>query len=187
MEAYDLIMIAVLVAATLWGAWKGVAWQIASLASLIASYFLALKFSDQLATYIKQDPPWNKFLAMLGIYLGTSLVIWIAFRFVKETIDLVKLREFDRQVGALFGAAKGVLLCVIITFFVVTLPPPMNYKDNVLKSRSGYYIAVLLHRSETIMPAELHDVLDPYMHKLEQELDPVQSASPLPAAIYSGQ
>ena len=183
MEAYDLLMIGILVLATAWGAWKGVAWQIASLASLVASYFLALKFSDQLATLISQPPPWNKFLAMLGIYLGTSLVIWIAFRFVKETIELVKLREFDRQVGALFGAAKGVLLCVIITFFVVTLPPPMNYKVNVLKSRSGYYIAVLLQRSETIMPAELHDVLDPYMHKLEQELVPAQNVPSQPAAI----
>jgi membrane protein required for colicin V production len=183
MEMYDLIMLGVVVLATLWGAWKGVAWQIASLASLVASYFLALKFSDQLAGYISQPPPWNKFLAMLGIYMGTSLVIWIAFRFVKETIDLVKLSEFDRQVGALFGAAKGVLLCVIITFFVVTLPPPMNYKDNVLRSKSGHYIAVLLQRSETIMPAELHEVLDPYMRQLEQELDPGQRSIPLSAEI----
>ncbi|HZZ72662.1 MAG TPA: CvpA family protein [Pirellulales bacterium] len=186
MELYDIGMIVVLVAATAWGAYKGMAWQLASLASLVASYFLALRFGDQLAQYIQQPPPWNKFLAMLAIYLVTSMIIWIAFRFVKETIELVKLREFDRQVGALFGAVKGVLLCVIITFFVVTLPPPINAKDNVLKSRSGYYIALLLQRSEAVIPPELHGLLDPYMRKLENELDPSQNSTTPPAAISFG-
>ena len=49
MEIYDVVMLAVLIGATLIGFWKGLAWQIASIASLVASYFLSLKFSEQLA------------------------------------------------------------------------------------------------------------------------------------------
>ena len=56
---------------------------------------------------------------MLILFLGTGLVVWIGFNLVSEMIERVKLKEFDRQLGALFGAAKGVLLCVLITLFSV--------------------------------------------------------------------
>lgn len=170
MQAYDILMIAVIVGATAFGAMKGMAWQIASLASLGLSYLVSLRFSETLAPYIHQDPPWNKFAAMLILYLGTSLAIWMMFRMVRGFIDRVRLNEFDRQVGALFGAAKGVLVCIAITFFAVTMSA--KAREAILQSRSGYYIAVLLNRAETVMPREFHEVLDPYLHRLEQELNP---------------
>ncbi len=49
MQGYDVVMLIVLAAAMFFGAWKGFAWQLASLASLIVSYFAALRFSGQLA------------------------------------------------------------------------------------------------------------------------------------------
>jgi hypothetical protein len=54
---------------------------------------------------------------MLALYLATSLAVWLLFRLVAGIIDKVKLKDFDRQVGALIGVAKGVLLCLVITFF----------------------------------------------------------------------
>ena len=46
MQPYDLLMIFVLLAATWWGARKGLAWQVASILSLLVSYLASLKFSD---------------------------------------------------------------------------------------------------------------------------------------------
>jgi membrane protein required for colicin V production len=171
MEAYDILMIAVLAAATLFGFWKGMAWQIASLASLVLSYFVALQVSPAIAPLFGQEEPWNRFLAMLVIYIVTSLVVWMLFRAVAGAIDRLKLREFDRQLGGLFGLAKGVLLCIAITLFAVSLLPP-DKKEEVLNSRSGYYIATLLNESHAIMPEELHDLLHPYLHKAQETLDP---------------
>jgi membrane protein required for colicin V production len=181
MEPYDIVMIVVVVGAALLGAMKGMAWQLASLASLVLSYFLALRFSSQLAPLFHTQAPWNRFIAMLVIYIATSLVVWFLFRFVSGMIDRVRLQEFDRQLGLLFGAAKGVLLCVVITFFAVTLSE--SSRDHVLKSRSGHYIAVLLDQSHDIMPEELHDFLKPYMERLEKELEPVAEK---PAADTAG-
>ncbi len=45
----------------------------------------------------------------------------------------------------------------------------------VLRSRSGYYIAVLIDRAEPVMPAEVRDVLHPYLERLDHELDPTTS------------
>jgi membrane protein required for colicin V production len=107
---------------------------------------------------------------MLIVYLATSAAIWLLFRVVAGAIDRVKLKEFDRQVGGLFGAAKGVLWCVVITFFAVTMSP--SAREMVLRSRSGYYIAVLIDRAELVMPAEVRDVLHPYLERLDHELEP---------------
>jgi len=177
MQIYDIIMIGVLVAAAGFGMIKGLAWQVATLGSLVASYFVALRFSPQVADLFGEHVPWNRFAAMALLYVLTGGGIWYLFRFVNDFMNRLKLREFDRQLGLLSGAAKGVALCVVITFFAVTLSD--RSRDAVLESHSGHYIAVLLARADAVMPAELHQVLDPYLHRLEQELEPA-AAEPQP-------
>lgn len=169
MQTYDFLMIGVLAATSLFGFWKGMAWQIASLASLVLSYFAALRFSTELAPMFGDHAPWNRFVAMLVIYVATSFVIWTAFRFVSGAIDKVKLEAFDRQIGALFGFAKGVLLCVAITFFAVTLMPPAQGQA-IVDSQSGRYIVALLDKADAVFPPEVHKVIDPYINRVEERL-----------------
>ena len=169
MMVYDIIMLIVLGAAIAWGIYKGLAWQVASFASIIASYLVSYQFSGVLAAQIKAEAPWNKYLAMLILYLGTSLIIWIAFRLVKETIDKVKLKEFDQHVGGVLGFAKGVVLCVIITLFGVTLLGESEQK-HIVNSHSGYYIAVLLDKSHAVLPAEMNNHVHALIHKLDESL-----------------
>jgi membrane protein required for colicin V production len=176
MQTYDYLMIAVLAVATLFGFVKGLAWQIASLASIAASYWVALRFSDRLAPQISTQAPWNKFLAMLIIYVGCSLFIWSAFRIVANFIDRVRLNEFDRQMGALVGFAKGVLLCVAITFFAVSLLE--SKRQQILASRSGQAVVKLLHKAESITPPEIQEVIGPYMQKVNERFDPSYQPNP---------
>ncbi len=172
LQTYDFVMLAVLGAATIFGFWKGLAWQIASIASIVVSYFVALKFADRVAPMIG-DPsePWNKFLAMLLIYAGASLAIWMIYRAVGGAIDKVKLNEFDRQMGALVGFAKGVLLCIAITFFAVTLSSP-DQRRRITDSRSGQYIAQVLDKADAVAPPEIKQVIGPYLNKVNERLDP---------------
>jgi membrane protein required for colicin V production len=169
LETYDIVMIVVLGGAMLFGAVKGFAWQLASIGSIALSYFVAYRFREPLSLSIQADPPWNRFLAMLILYIGTSLVIWVAFRMVSQSIDRLRLKEFDRQVGALFGLAKGALYCVLITLFAVTLLGD-QVRETVVKSKSGRYIAQVLDRSEAIIPEEIHEVVGPYLEKFDQRL-----------------
>jgi membrane protein required for colicin V production len=176
MQIYDLVMLAVIVAAIAFGAWKGLAWQIASLAAIVLSYIVALNFREPVSNLISAKPPWNVFLAMLILYLGTSLVVWITFRVVRNFIDRLKLKEFDRQTGAVLGAAKGVILCVIITLFAVALLGE-EQKRAVCQSRSGYYISLLIDKVHVAMPDEIHDVLHPYLHGLDEEIKEERSTA----------
>lgn len=169
MQGYDLIMLIVLSMATIFGAIKGFAWQVASLASVVVSYFVAYRFRFDVAEMIQAKPPWNQFLAMLILYVGTSFVIWVGFRLLSGMIDRVRLKEFDRHLGAAFGLAKGLIYCLLITMFALSLLGP-NQQATICQSRSGYYIASALDCGVGILPKEIHDVVGPYLAKLDNKL-----------------
>jgi membrane protein required for colicin V production len=169
-QTYDVIMLIVLVGAALFGAWKGMAWQLASLASMVVSMFAAIHFSAPIAPYFSAQDPWNRYLAMLVLFVMTSLGIWLLFRLVSGAIERVKLKEFDRQMGALFGLAKGMLYCIVITFFAVTLSE--TTRQPVLKSRSGDIIARVTRHANPILPSEIRDYVGKYIDELDQKLDP---------------
>ncbi|MBN1395176.1 MAG: CvpA family protein [Pirellulales bacterium] len=168
MQPYDILMLVVLFGMTLFGVWKGMAWQAAALASVILSAVVAVNFSPSLAPLISAEEPWNRILAMLILYIFTAVVIWLLFRLVSNVIDRVKLKEFDRQLGAMFGLAKGCLYCVIITFFAVTLSEPVRQK--VLDSKSGELIARGIRRANPIIPDDIRSWLGKYIDELDEKL-----------------
>ena len=104
---------------------------------------------------------------MLILFVGTSLIIWVAFNMVRKTIDRMKLKEFDRQIGALFGLLKGALYCTLITLFAVTLMGD-TVREKIVASKSGRFIARNLDRSESVIPPEIHDFLEPYLKRFDQ-------------------
>lgn len=182
MQGYDLFMLVVLVVAVVWGFWKGLAWQVASIASLVLSYFVAVRFRAPMTAMLNQSvdikAPYDTFLAMLVLFLATSLVVWVAFNLIADIIEKVKLKEFDHQLGALLGLAKGVLLCSIITLFGLTLLSD-NQRQLIAKSKSGRYIAMLLDKAGPLMPDEVHEALAPYIKNLDEQLQytPVEENS----------
>ena len=177
METYDIIMLVVLIGTALFGAIKGFAWQLASIGSTVVSYMVAYNFREPLSQSIHAEPPWNRFLAMLILFIGTSLVIWVAFRMVSNTIDRLRLKEFDRQIGALFGLAKGGLYCILVTMFGVTLLGE-SVREKIVVSRSGHYIASVLDRSEAIIPEEFQEVVGPYLQRFDQKFKASDSEVP---------
>jgi len=175
-QPYDLLMLAVLVLSAAFGAWKGMAWQVAAVASLVVSTLVAIRFGTVLSPHIHVEEPWNYCVAVMILYVLVSLMIWLMFRMVADIIDRVQLKEFDRQIGALFGLAKGVIWCMLITFFAVSFSEPTRQK--VLRARSGYYAALLVHRGTPLLPERVRAVLGRYIEEFDRKLDPTEMAEP---------
>ena len=180
-QPYDIVMMVVLVGAMLFGAWKGMAWQVAALASVFVSGAVAVHSSPLLAPYFSAQAPWNRFLAMLVLYVVTAGAIWILFRLVAGFINRLQLKEFDRQLGVLIGLVKGVLYCVIITFFVVTLSE--TARQTVLASRSGDLIARGIRNAYPIIPEDVRTWLGKYIDELDQKLHPSPGEMPKGLAV----
>jgi membrane protein required for colicin V production len=174
LHAYDVFMIVVILVATLFGAWKGMAWQLASISALVVSYFVAWRFAPALVPYLPAEAPWNQFLAMLIIYLGTAAGIWIIFGLVSGIIERVKLQEFDQQIGALFGAFKGVVLCVLITFFAVSLSDAA--RSTILATKSGQWSTGALEVARDVMPPEFLNLVHDHFSRMKSVGEPVGEA-----------
>jgi membrane protein required for colicin V production len=166
MVAYDVIMLIIIVAAAFRGWQKGMAWQIASLGSIVLSYFVAVQFRVPVSEMISLEPPLNRIAAVLVLFLATSFVVWLVFQSVKQSIDRWKLKDFDRQMGALVGVAKGILLAGLVTLFAVSLLGETQGQA-IVGSKSGYTITKILQRANAIIPEEVQHVLRPYMERLE--------------------
>ena len=170
MVAYDYLMLAILAGAILWGLYKGMAWQVASFASLVASYFVSMQLREQVATALGLKPPWGNLAAMLGLYLATSLVIWVVFSLINKTLTSFALKDWDRQVGAGLGLVKGILLCIIVTMFAVAMTKDES-RQAIVQSKSGYYITSLIHNLQGIMPAEVSQVVGPFIERYDQRIN----------------
>ncbi len=107
---------------------------------------------------------------MLILYLATLAGIWMLFRLVSQLIDRIHLKEFDHQLGAILGFAKGLLLCLVVTFFAATLSE--SARQSILHSPSGYYMAKLVHNAGPLLPREVRDLLGKYVAELDRKLDP---------------
>ena len=185
-EGYDLVMLGILAAAAVLGYFKGMVWQLAWIAGIVASTTVAIRFSGPLSGFFGQQPPWNRLLAMLALYVVTSLVVWLVFRVISGAINAVHLSSFDHQLGLLLGLAKGVLLCVIVTFFAVTLAP--GYRDQIVGSRSGRIVAELIVRADEFLPADVVETVKPFVQHFEDRVrEPAAAAAtaaePLPSPL----
>jgi membrane protein required for colicin V production len=190
LEGYDLMMLGILAAAAVLGYFKGFVWQVAWIAGIAASAFVAVRFAGTVAPFVGQQPPWDRLLAMLLIYMATSMVVWLLFRVVSGAIDAVHMSAFDHQLGLLFGFAKGSLLCVVITFFAVTLAP--GFRGQILGSHSGRIVADLITRADEYLPPDIVETVEPFVKQFEDRLRDGGAAAGAPAgpsplaAIWDG-
>jgi membrane protein required for colicin V production len=176
-EGYDLVMLGILAGAALLGYFKGMVWQLAWIAGIVASSYVSFRFGSVVAPFFGTQAPWNRFAAMLAIYVGTSLAVWLVFRVISGAINAVHLSAFDHQLGLLLGLAKGALLCVVVTFFSVILAPA--YRHQIVASRSGRLVAELIVRADTYLPKEIHETVDPFVKQFEKQFEP---SAGIPAA-----
>ena len=168
MQTYDIVLALVVIAGILQGAWRGLAWQAAPIASLVLGYVVAFPLSEDLAPWFGEQAPTNRYLAMLVLYLAVSLSVYLLASSFKQYIVRLKLEEYDRHLGSIFGGFKALLFALVVTFFAVALSP--TARDHVLQTRSGYAFAVVLDKFHSVMPQAMHDVLDPYIHRVDSRI-----------------
>ena len=164
---YDGVMALIVFFTTVHGFWKGATWQIAPIMSLVLGYMVAMPMSVTTAPYFG-SPPQNRLFAMVTIYIATSLVVYLMVRSFREGIDKAKLTEFDRHLGALLGALKGILLTLSIT--VILLIYSTMAREIILKSESSTIAAKIINAVYPILPRAMHQLLAPYLRQLDGEL-----------------
>ena len=174
---YDAAMAGIVVAGMIWGALRGVTWQLASIASLVLGYMVAHPLSVQLAPHFPGDPVIARTLAMLAVYAGVSAGVFLAAWAVRATLKAMKFEAFDRHLGMLLGGMEGALVGIVATFFVVSLSPSM--REPIFSSPSGHIVGNIMNALGPVLPAEARDALAPFIAEAKQAYTTGQAVLPL--------
>ncbi len=161
---YDLICLGVLLFAAIRGAAKGMAWQLAAIASLVLCFLFATPLSLTLMPLIQVDPPLNRWIALLAIYVLFSFVCFGVARGFRSWLEKARFVEFDKHLGFIFGALKGATICMVATFFLVGMSDAAE--QYIMTTKTGYISAVVASNLRPVIPAELADLVAPYINRL---------------------
>lgn len=164
---YDLICLVIIGLSAWRGVAKGFVWQLASIAGIILCFFFAESFSLLFAPLTGLEPPMSRWVSILGLYILGSFGAFASAKMVQAALEKIQFQDYDRHLGGMFGIAKGMTLCLVLSFFMFTLSP--GTRDTVVLSHAGYTSAVLFHNIRPVMPAELHTILAPYMEGFDPD------------------
>ena len=162
-SVYDGIMLAIVVFSVVHGAIKGMAWQLAPIASLVLGYLFAVPLSSATATWFG-EPPLNRVFALIVMYMLVSLGVYLVARSLRESIEKTKMVEFDRHLGALLGGVKGVLFTVVLTVGLLSVSP--TAAGFIIHSETHTIASRIVDVVCPLLPDDFHHVIDPYLAPL---------------------
>lgn len=120
MSALDWVFACLLLLSLAVGAWRGLVYEVLSVAGWIAAFVLAQWFAPAVAGMLPMRGSVEQLRYAAGFVVvfivaafAAGLVAWLA----KKAIDAVGLRPVDRTLGAAFGLVRGVVL--VLAFAVV--------------------------------------------------------------------
>jgi len=125
----DYAFIGVLALSTAWGAWRGLAREVISLAgwvlAFIAANFLAEPLADALERLIS-NPDLRLIVAFVAIFVVTLTLATLAAIALSKALRAAGLRGLDRTLGGLFGVARGLLIALVFAVIAGLTPFPQN-------------------------------------------------------------
>lgn len=156
MSALDLVFAAVLVLSVLVGLWRGLVFEVLSVAGWVLAYFVAQSYAATVAAWL----PLEGWSAPVPFAVGFVLVL-VAVAFaaglltavLKRVVATIGLRPIDRALGGVFGLFRGLVLLLAFGW-VMSLTP---FKDEAwwLSSTSAPWVVSGLAVLKGTMPPEI--------------------------------
>lgn len=148
-QVVDLLVVGVLLYCTIRGASRGLLSQLAWVVALLLCFKFAGTLSPALEPFIAVAPPLRQWLAMLAVYVGLCGAAFLAAGMASSWMEKTKILDFDRHLGGLLGFAKGIVICLTIMYFLITMSP--SIRNIVGQTYSGYGAAVILSHSQVLL------------------------------------
>jgi membrane protein required for colicin V production len=153
MAAIDWILVAVLAASMLLGAWRGLVYEVLSVMGWIAAFVLAQWFAPDVAEKLPMQNSGETLryaAAFVLVFIVSVFVAGLISALMKKIISVVGLRPVDRILGATFGLFRGLIL--LLAFSVVVHTTALQESDWWLESLGGAMLMNLLKGLRPMLP-----------------------------------
>ncbi|MEW5887922.1 MAG: CvpA family protein [Pseudomonadota bacterium] len=134
MTAFDYMVLAVVGASVLLGAWRGLFSEVLALAAWIVAFVAARTFAGDaaplLGAWIKEGAL-QYLVAFVVIFVGVILLAALLRLAVSKLLRAVGLGPLDRFLGAVFGVLRGavVVLVAVLAAGFTALPQQAWWRD----------------------------------------------------------
>lgn len=118
MTGFDYAIIAILVASVLLGAWRGMVSEVMALGAWAIAFLVAREWGEQIGTQFLAPYITVTFWQIAGgwilLFVASILAMSIFRVLARKTLHAIGLGFFDRTLGMVFGAARGMLLILLL-------------------------------------------------------------------------
>ena len=169
--AVDLALLAVLALSVLVGLFRGLVFEVLSLAGWVVAYFAAAWFAPELAPWIPVGAAGSALNHSAALVVGfvAALVAWgLAARVVRWIVAATPLSLPDRVLGAGFGALRGLVLLLAIATAVQLTPASQSQRWR--QSSLGPWLVERVTELRPLLPPELARLLPPPTPAVRQAL-----------------
>lgn len=157
----DWILLAVLLVSMLVGLWRGLVYEVLSLAGWLAAFILAqwlavdtvvlLPFLKGAAAQVQYAVAFA--LVFVAALFAAGLISWL----VKKLVETVGLRPVDRALGGIFGAVRGVV--ILLAFTVVLKLLGLSQDDWWQTAVGSSWLDMTLQGLKPLLPQTFVDYL----------------------------
>jgi membrane protein required for colicin V production len=153
MASTDVVLLVVLIASMVLGFWRGLVFEVLSLAGWIAAFWVAQWYAVTASTYLPladTAEPLRYAAGFAVVFVATAFAAGLLSWLVRMGIEHVGLRPVDRTLGAAFGVLRGVLLLLAAALLVHMTP----FKDEEAwrQSVGAGWLHQGLHSLKGMMP-----------------------------------
>lgn len=153
MSVIDLVFAIVVLLSVLWGFWRGLTRELVSMIAWIAIAVLAYRYAGAVGVLLPFDaPPVVHVAAGVGIIVvACVLAAALIGRLLRSAVAASQLAGADRVLGAVFGALRGSLVVLLVTWVVVE--GGFSETHAWRHSASGPYLEHVWHWMAGTLPA----------------------------------
>ena len=131
MASLDWIFAVVLLASMAIGAWRGLVFEVLSVAGWVASFFVAQWFAPDMAAVLPlgdSDGALRYAAGFIVVFVGAVFACGFLAWLAKKLVDAIGLRPADRTLGAVFGVLRGVVVASGLLSNVAGIAPEKSWR-----------------------------------------------------------
>lgn len=150
----DWILLVILLASSLMGAWRGLVYEVMSVIGWLASFVLAQWFAADVAQRLPMHSAGESLRYAAGfviVFVASVFAAGLISAMLRKLISVIGLRPVDRVLGAGFGLFRGVILLLALT--VVLHLMSMTQSEWWQESQGGPVLTALLKGLKPVLPA----------------------------------
>ncbi len=182
----DLGLIGVVLVSALLSMLRGFTREILAIASWIAAAAAAYYFHPMALPYVKpyiQKDTIALAVAAAGVFFVTLVLVSFITVKISDMILDSKIGALDRSLGFLFGAGRGLLLCVVAFIFFNWLVPDKSQPDWVKNARTKPLLQATGEQLMALLPEDPESAILKQLKRPKDSGDgPAEGEAPAPAA-----